>query len=144
VRALVILGVSILVLAGCGSGTPRSPQRSATPKLSDQAARCVERFVAAKEPPRLTEARRRTFVEGAYCVPFDEKGWVHADGSLSVAAQQWLVRGGVIGPEIDCVVLHVVRRGEARRYIRRLQRYFPSLRCYDGTPLADLGVPLGS
>jgi hypothetical protein len=106
-------------------------------------------------------AQVRQYAERAYCKPFEKRGWVHDNGTLSVAAYrrlggsqmcvtvapgrparkvpcQRLERSGSL--ILDCALLHLVPRGEVRKYIAKLQQQ-RQVRCDDDTPLAELGVP---
>jgi hypothetical protein len=40
---------------------------------------------------------------------------------------------------LDCAILHLVRRGEVREYVEKLERS-REVSCDDGTPLARLGA----
>lgn len=106
----------------------------------------------------------RRYAEDAYCAPFERKGWVYEDGALSIAAQRWLDNAGAdecaagrageppktlpcerldrpsTPRTIDCALLHRVRRTEAVAHLAELQRG-GAVRCDDGTPLGELGVP---
>jgi hypothetical protein len=148
-KPLVLFAVT-LVCAACASGT-----KSSTP--SD---RCVQRMMARSEKLRPDLKDRRAEVEAylraTYCDRFAARGWVYADGSLSIDAQHWLVHGSTCGTSahgqpaqtvpceqlnaqstsIDCAMLHYVRRAEVRAYLRRVG----ATRCDDGTPLAELGA----
>ncbi len=101
-------------------------------------------------------AEAEAYVRRTYCGPFAGKGWVYADGTLSIEAQEWLVKGGTCvtaeagepshtvpcerlnarSKSIDCGMLHYVRRSEVRAYLRHVG----ASRCDDGTPLDELGA----
>ena len=96
-------------------------------------------------------------------MPFDRKGWVYADGTLSIAAHLYVLNSGVCAERdrgsggstttttttecdpadlldpLECAVLHYVRKDEVRAYIRKLKRK-QSVSCDDGTPLDKLGA----
>jgi hypothetical protein len=155
----VVVVLAVFAVAGCGSGGGHS---GATAK----AASCTDRLLRAVKhtASHAREAEIRRYVEVTYCEPFARKGWVYADGSLSIKAQLWLVRGTRQecstsvpggsdksipcarlsigdGPRtIDCAILRFVRRSEVRAYLARLGTA-NSVQCDDGTPLAALGVP---
>jgi hypothetical protein len=161
VRACVTVVFAVLALAGCGSGG------ADTKRVAEAAGKCTDRMfqeVTLSRAPAYSpvpETQLRTYLAITYCGPFASKGWVHDDGSLRIDAQWWLVRGhrnacgaatpggtpkvvpcGVfLGSEIDCALLHFVRRSEVRRYIAELPAQFRNIRCDDGTPPDELGVP---
>ena len=103
------------------------------------------------------KAQIRRYAMVTYCDRFARKNWVNDDGSLSIEAQRWLVRSGkcsTSGPKgtpkavpcplagpIDCGMLHFVRRSDVRTYLAELRRKRGTIRCDDGTPLRNLGVP---
>src|SRR5206468_6992996 len=112
-------------------------------------------------PSGATDAQLRRYVLHTYCSRFARKGWVYADGALSLDAQHWLVSGTQeqcattdtagrttttpcvhteVPRLIDCGMLHYVRRSEVRAYIAKLQNE-ASVTCDDDTSLAKLGVP---
>ena len=96
------------------------------------------------------------YVRRTYCDPLAAKGYVYADGTLSIGAQQWLVQGGTCATSegghetrtvpcaelnayemsIDCGMLHYVRKAEVQKYLRRVG----ATSCDDGTPLNELGA----
>ena len=107
--------------------------------------------------PHEQEARR--YVEDTYCARFEKNGWIYDDGALSIAAQEWLDSSGTCaaqttgepsrtvpceevmrGDPIDCALLHHVRKREIKAYLAE-QRLQDRVRCDDGTPLDQLGVP---
>ena len=155
-RVYVLALVSALALAGCGSSGSDAGQ------VAKAAGKCTDRFFRAVKPgtSQATETEIRHYARVTYCEPFARKGWVYNDGSLSINAQRWLVRGGRCStsapggasktvpcrqldqsPVIDCGILHFVRRGEVQKYIAALRRHNGDVRCDDGTPPAALGVP---
>jgi hypothetical protein len=152
VRAALFAAVAALGLAACGS--------SGNASLS---AKCTDRLVARAE--RLgrvgsKKAEVRRYARVTYCDRFARKGWVYADGALSIDAQHWLEQGArcststpggktvttpCVDPRenprlIDCGMLHFVRRREVRTYVAELQRSVTVI-CDDHTPLTALGVP---
>ena len=148
----------LLALAGCGG-----EKTAALPKVeaSPRAERCTQRILDRVSGDNGPKAR--TYIAGVYCVPFDRKGWVYADGRLSIAAHLYVLRSGVcstesVGPggsttktsttecnpadlldPLECAVLHYVRKDEVRAYIRKLKRK-QTVSCDDGTPLNELGA----
>lgn len=112
---------------------------------------------------REHEAAVRRYVMVTYCQPFARNGWVYSDGSLSIEAQMWVVRGSrescatstpggesktvpcsTLAPSgdpqmIDCAILRFVQRSEVRTYLRQLGG-LGRVKCDDGTRLATLGV----
>ena len=154
VRAALFAAVAALGLAACGSRGNAS-----------LAEKCTDRFVArAVKKPGDTPATRaaiRQYAAVTYCDRFARKGWVYADGALSIDAQRWLDHGAsercaTTGPSgktmttpciavevpriIDCGMLHFVRQSEVRTYLAELQRRGRVV-CDDATPLTALGVP---
>jgi hypothetical protein len=102
----------------------------------------------------------REYLRHTYCEPFAKKGWVHADGTISIRAHEWLLGAGACemvkgepptttacdprasneAPLLECALLHFVRRSEVRPYLEDLQRRRGKVECDDGTPLDELGV----
>jgi len=155
------------VLAGCGTGggTQRDGATSTKGDATAATARinkCVNRLLSRSTKSGGSEQLVRRYAKDTYCTPFEQHGWVYADGALSIAAQKWLDNGGTCATSsdgkpsrtvpceqtngntgtriIDCALLHVVRRAEVIAYIAELQRD-GSVHCDDGTPLSKLGVP---
>jgi hypothetical protein len=147
VLARLVLGTALFV-AGCGAGSAEQTSRI---------DRCTERFLSRAES-KTAEVRR--YVETTYCAPFDERGWVHDDGTLKLEAHTHSgseacateqVGGAtrsvpceelesVDSPQmLDCGLLDLVRRSEVSEYVSELQRR-RDVRCDDGTPLDQLGA----
>jgi uncharacterized protein YjhX (UPF0386 family) len=145
----------LLALTGCG-GEKKTAQP--TVDASPRAERCTQRILDRVRGDNGAEAR--AYIDRAYCVPFDRKGWVYADGTLSIDAHLFLLNSGVCSAgtsdpggsatttvcdpadlldPLECAVLHYVRKDEVKRYIRKLKRKQP-VRCDDGTPLDKLGA----
>ncbi len=141
-----MLGVAALgAIAGCGGGS----------KSTTREDRCVERMMARAEV-KGHRSEVEAYARRTYCAPFVGKGWVYADGTLSIDAQEWLVKGGTCATSengqpshtvpceemnagsttIDCGMLHYVRRSEVQEYLRQVG----AKQCDDGTPLAQLGA----
>jgi hypothetical protein len=152
----VRVGIAIavmLALTGCGSGAKKSAQGNVTD--GPRVERCTQRFLDRIKRSRGPELR--SYVETAYCRPFARRGWVYADGTLSINAHVYVMNGYSCGtttlgggtttttpckPTLDpleCAILHNVRRNEVTAYIRKLQRT-QIVRCDDGTPLDKLGT----
>src|SRR5689334_404225 len=149
---LWIVPLAALLLVGCASesGVADSPKPSA-PQLSE---RCTQRMVGSLKDRRPTVRR---YIQRTYCDRFAANGWVYADGKLRIQAHLWVVNGATCstsrsgGPtvtrtpcpidhgDLECAVLHFVRKPEAQAYIRRLERT-GEVKCDDGTPLRDLGA----
>ena len=144
----------LLLLAGCGGSDPET----ATPNSSSRVEKCVERFADRAEGGATQEVER--YVRTAYCEPFEKRGWVHDDGTLTINAyvDNTTVSCASAGqgepsstvpcerledqddpPVLDCGLLHLVRRSEVREYFAS-QRRKRGLRCDDGTPVTDLGA----
>jgi hypothetical protein len=166
VKTSLAIALFAVVLAGCGGNGAPGSEGTATDQHSvvsnERVERCTERFLDRVEGTDADKVRR--YVEVTYCAPFAERGWVYDDGTLSIAAQSWLIEngseecasadddqvaqtvpcdqvdstGGVL--VIDCAILHQVRRSEVRDYIAQLQRTH-DVECDDGTPLEQLGAP---
>jgi hypothetical protein len=148
--------IVLLALAGCTSGEKKAAQSEA--KVAPRVQRCTQRVL--DRVGRESGAETRTYVESTYCAPFARKGWVYADGTLSIDAHLYLLTAGTCAEEtsqpggstttipcdpadmldpLDCAILHYVRRNEVRAYIRKLERS-QSVSCDDGTPLDKLGA----
>jgi hypothetical protein len=144
----------LLALAGCSSGENRAAQTDA--KVSSRVERCTERIL-----DRIGGgAEVRSYVDRTYCGPFARKGWVYADGTLSIDAHLYLLNGNACSEmtgtpnghlttipcdpraalldPLECALLHYVRKDEVRAYIRQLKRS-QSVTCDDGPPLDKLG-----
>jgi hypothetical protein len=148
-------------LTACSFGGGESARPGATVRIES----CVLRLSRAENRQVLTSEVGR-YARKTYCEPFEERGWIYDDGALRIAAYTWLTEGGTCatrtadgeevthpgpcdeadepGPRmLDCALLHHVRRIEVHRYIKRLQRE-ETVRCDDGTPVNELGVPFGA
>src|SRR5213075_697921 len=92
--------------------------------------RCVDRLM--QNAPALkagAEAQTRRYARDTYCARFENKGWIYADGALSIEAQKWLDAGATCavgtaarpattvacataamgGTQVlDCALLHIV------------------------------------
>jgi hypothetical protein len=166
VRTSLAIALFAVVLAGCGGNGASGSEGTATDQRlvasDERVERCTNRFLDRVEGTDSEKIRR--YVEVTYCAPFAARGWVYDDGTLSIAAQSWLIdngsrecesadddqaaqtvpcdqlesTGGVL--VIDCAILHQVRRSEVRDYIAQLQRTH-EVECDDGTPLERLGAP---
>jgi hypothetical protein len=142
--AAVLFGVAA---EGCGTGSS-----SATP-----AGRCVDRLMSGARHPvdRAHRSAAERYARRTYCEPFADNGWVYADGTLSIEAQEWLVHGrrcatsqngraqmvpceqvDAQSTTIDCAMLHFVRRSEVQTYLRHVG----GTQCDDGTPFDELGA----
>ena len=143
----------LLVLTGCGSGGKKAARPDA--KTAYRIERCTQRFLDRVKTDR-------SYIETTYCRPFADKGFVYADGTLSIKAHLYVLSGGSscksetstpggstktvpcepvaeqLNP-LECAILHYVRRDEVRAYIRKLQRS-QRVSCDDGTPLDKLGA----
>ena len=160
VRLWWAVGLLCALLAGCGTGDGgRDRPASAREGAGARAARvdaCIERLLSGSPVGSSSEQEARRYAKETYCAPFERNGWVYEDGALSIAAQRWLEQGGECASAsegepsrtipcaqadvIDCAVLRHVRQAEALAYIAELKRE-GELRCDDGTPLQELGVP---
>jgi hypothetical protein len=155
-RVAIAIAV-LLAVTGCSLGQKKAAQSDA--KTTARIERCTQRFVDRIQTDR--GAMVRSYIKGAYCGPFARKGWVYADGTLSIKAHLWLVNGYACSAleltpgggtrtipcdpraqaldPLECGILHNVRRDEVRAYIKKLERT-QKVRCDDGTPLDKLGV----
>jgi hypothetical protein len=149
-----LAAATILLVAGCGSS-----QEDASPAA--RIAKCSERFLGRVKPKNAADAEEiRRYAERAYCVPFEQRGWIYDDGTLTIEAhtdsgseQCARAEAGeeartvpceelevVESPRVlDCGLLHLVRRSDVSEYVAELQRT-RDVRCDDGTPLEQLGA----
>jgi hypothetical protein len=165
VRTWLASALFVVALAGCGgTGGARSEEaEQQSVPASERIERCTERFLERVDGQDANTEETRRYVEVTYCTPFAERGWVYEDGTLSIAAQTWLIEGtseecvspGADEPAqtvpceelepsggmqvIDCAILHQVRRSEVRKYVEQLQRKH-EVECDDGTPVEELGA----
>ena len=163
VHALAFV-VTSLVLAGCGSGSEEGPVGAgeASPGTASAPEQCVERMLARSDPAAVEEAGEeaiRAYIEETYCGRFAKRGWIYDDGALRIEAFEWVEAGydeecGMAdetgssqtvpcdeleqGEPLECALLHHVRKAEVEAYLARLP---DDVRCDDGTPLDELGVP---
>jgi hypothetical protein len=153
-RPRIALAAILLVVAGCGSGEDASVDAAAA-----RVERCVERFLERTDSAELPEADLRRYVESVYCVPFERKGWIYDDGTLSIAAHAESESEECVQAEsdgetetvpceepdgggplvLDCAILHLVRRDEVQEYVRQLEQS-REVSCDDGTALDRLGA----
>jgi hypothetical protein len=154
----VALSVALLlVLVGCGSEHTKASQTNA--QTVSRTERCTQRFL---DRIKSHSGQIRSYVKTAYCGLFARRGWVYADGRLSIKAHLYVLNGyactsltltpnggpgtktpcnprtAMLNP-LECAILHYVRRDEVRAYIRKLTRN-QKVRCDDGTPLGKLGA----
>jgi hypothetical protein len=146
-----LVAAAMLLVAGCGSNG--ESEGSADSRIE----KCTQRFLTRTES-ETAEVRR--YVETTYCAAFDRRGWIHDDGTLSIAAytdsgSEACGRAelggtpktvpcdeveGAQSPEVlDCALLDLVRKDEVTEYLEDLQRT-REVRCDDETPLDDLGA----
>lgn len=152
------VAVAVAVLAGCGTSRAHPDSVAATTRIN----RCIDRLLSRSTTSSASKQELRRYAKDTYCARFERHGWIYDDGALSIAAQKWLDNGGRcatggVGQStrtvpceqvthadptliIDCALLHHVRRTEVIPYVAALQRN-RDVRCDDGTPLNDLGVP---
>lgn len=157
--AVALLAVG-LVLSGCASESGATGE--ASPSDADKIERCTDRLLANADDAESTNAEdAKRYVQVTYCGPFTERGWVYDDGALSIDAHRWLIDGGscasaragepaqpvpcdqLVPPgqseEIDCALLRHVRRSEVAQFLNG--EHSSRVRCDDGTPANELGVP---
>ena len=145
----------LLALAGCSFGEKKAAQSDA--KVNSRVERCTQRML--DRVGGASDAKTRSYVESAYCGSFARRGWVYADGTMSIKAHVYLMNGYACSSvtltsggqtttmpcdprplhPLECALLHYVRRDEVRAYIRKLKRS-QSVTCDDGTPLDKLGA----
>jgi len=155
----------ILFTAGCDSradDASRASEAAEPADLTSRVERCTERFMrlaSAKD----SSGQVRRYARRTYCEPFDKRGWIHRNGTLSIDAYRYVTSTGMAstcevvapgqpsqtvpceeleagGPLIlDCAILHLVPRTEVRTYVAKLQRN-REVRCDDDTPLPELGA----
>jgi hypothetical protein len=145
--------------AGCGSSGGEASSADRSPAADARIERCVDRLLSRATVADGDEQAARRYAEDTYCARFERNGWIYDDGALSIAAQEWLDSSGTCatqttgkpsrtvpceevmqGDPIDCALLHHVRRSEIGAYLAE-QRLQDRVRCDDGTPLDQLGVP---
>jgi hypothetical protein len=156
----VRVGLAIAVLlavTGCSSGEKKAARTDT--EAAPRVEHCTQRFLD-RVGGGQNAAQIRSYIERAYCGPFARKGWVYADGTLSIKAHLAVLNGSACEEEtlapdgstitlpcdpratmldpLECAVLHYVRKDEVRAYIRNLKRS-QSVSCDDGTPLDKLG-----
>jgi len=148
------------VAAGCNSsaGDSRETAKAKTAVGdSSRVERCVERFMKRASP---SNAQVRRYARTTYCEPFDEHGWVHANGTLRIDAYEYMKSAGTCstaspgqpaqtvpcdqldrgGPLfLDCALLHLTPETEVRKYLATLEQG-REVRCDDDTPLSELGA----
>jgi hypothetical protein len=159
----IALALVAAASAGCGSNGGEASSAGRSFAGEARIEKCVDRLMsrATVADEHVQEARR--YAEDTYCRRFERNGWIYQDGALSIAAQEWLDTSGTRtcatakvgelarrvpceqlpgrGEEaIECALLHHVRRTEIRAYLSE-QRRRDRVRCDDGTPLDELGVP---
>jgi hypothetical protein len=142
----------LVAAAGCGGGAEAEPGAA-------RVDRCTERFLDGIESDGLPEDERevtRRYVERTYCSRFEQEGWVHEDGTLSIDAYTGSYEAECgesrAGEEpvtvpcdelednvLDCAILHHVPKEEVRAFVEGLGRT-GRVECDDGTPVHELGV----
>jgi hypothetical protein len=171
--AVLRLAVALVVVVatGCSSAADdagREAKADDEPSVgaASRVERCTERFlrrVNFEDVPKATRPALERYTEVTYCSRFERRGWVYADGRLSIDAHLWLEASGSqecavaaageearavpceeldegLGPQVlDCAILHHVRRTEVAKYVAKLQRR-REVRCDDGTRLESLGA----
>ena len=148
----------LLALPGCSFGEQKAARTDT--EVASRVEGCTQRFLDRVGGGRNT-AETRSYIQRMYCGPFARKGWVYADGTLSINAHLDLLNGGACAEAastpggstvtipcdprpamldpLECALLHYVRRNEVRAYIRKLERS-QDVTCDDGTPLDRLGA----
>jgi hypothetical protein len=151
---------AILVVAGCSSEVDGASRDSAAERAS-RVERCTQRLLQRAHGGPTEEAER--YVRVTYCEPFERRGWVYEDGTLSIDAHAHVANSGtrtclstklgeptrtVPCEELDrfarhrvlnCALLHLVARSQVRKYVEGLQQR-GEVECDDGTPLDKLGA----
>jgi len=81
VRLALVVAVALVGLAACRSSGNAS-----------RADKCTDRILQKSAPVHfpVTKAQVRHYIAVTYCDRFARKGWVYADGALSIDAQHWL------------------------------------------------------
>ena len=152
VRLVVVAALALPSAVGCAGGGEAVADPRGRVEL------CVDRLLSRSDAG-AQDARARRYVEMTYCRPFAVRGWVNDDGTVSIDAHRWVVSAGTAecavaeagkpAPTVDCdtfprdemldcALLHHVRKDEVRAYLDALPY---KVRCDDGTPLDELGVP---
>ena len=161
----------LLALAGCASdaGERREATREGSVGAASRVERCTDRMLTRARLESYSASEReglRRYARTTYCKRFEQHGWIYDDGALRIDAHRWLQSSGfcasseavtpgqspklarrvpceqLLGddPLLDCALLHHVRRREVQAYLQSLERPH-AVRCDDGTPLDELGVP---
>ena len=99
------IAIAMLVLAGCSSGGKMAAQTDA--KTASRIERCTQRFLDRIDGDGgPAGGGLRSYVERTYCGPFARKGWVYADGTLSIKAPRphewWFLRSIDAGSRTAC------------------------------------------
>jgi len=162
--AFVIAVALIPLAAGCDSTADNTDRAGAgagakPADLTSRVASCTERFMRRASTKEASGELRR-YATKTYCEPFDKRGWVYRNGTLSIDAYRYVKNSGTCsraapgqpaqtvpceeleagGPLIlDCAILHLVPRAEVRAYVAKLRRN-REVKCDDDTPLSELGA----
>ena len=154
VRLVVVAALALPSAVGCAGGGEAVADPRGRVEL------CVDRLLSrARADAGARDADARRYVAVTYCRPFAARGWVYDDGTLSVEAHRWVASSGTANcavaeagkpvrtvdcdafprdATLDCALLHHVPKSEVRAYLDALPY---KVRCDDGTPLDELGVP---
>jgi len=167
-RGLSAFGIAVALItitAGCdwtGDNAGQANGDEDPAAVTSRVERCTDRFMRRVSAEDSTDQVRR-YARRTYCEPFDERGWIHKNGTLSIDAYRYVTSSGTSstcamstpgqpaqtvpckeletgGPLfLDCAILHMVPRTEVRTYVAKLQRS-RDVRCDDDTPLSELGA----
>jgi hypothetical protein len=156
VRNFLTIALLTASLSACGA-SGADPTQAAAARVE----RCVDRLLERATHDGASEETLRRYARDTYCARFASHGWVYDDGALSIQAHRWLKQSGTCSTqaagepaqtvpceqvrppgqrELECALLRQVRRSEVEAYLGPLQRE-GVVKCDDGTPLDELGVP---
>ena len=158
-RRSILSAFVVLAFTACAGSTD----------ANSRVERCTDRMLARAKLDDYSQRQRasiRRYAKTTYCERFERRSWIHDDGTLRIDAHLWAMNSGSCAtsravepgrrpkrarrvpcedlladdPVLDCALLHLVPRREVQTYLHDLRRRHP-VRCDDGTPLDELGVP---
>lgn len=85
-----IATIVVVVAAGCVSDGGGRVNASA--ENTSRVERCTQRLLEREHGAPTKEAER--YVKVAYCMPFERRGWVYENGTVSIDAYLHVASGG--------------------------------------------------